>query len=91
MILLAAYPTKPLDDHLTEILIYGSEDRIVDAQNLYDGRNYAPADFTEYVIQGGNHAQFGDYGPQKGDGDALIDRDTQIEETVEVILSRVKP
>ena len=91
VILLAAYPTKPLDDHLTEILIYGSEDKIVDAQNLNEGRNYAPADFTEYVIPGGNHAQFGDYGPQKGDGTALIDRDTQIEETVEVILSRVRP
>lgn len=30
-----------------------------------------------YEIEGGNHAQFGDYGPQNGDGEATISRATQ--------------
>lgn len=30
-----------------------------------------------YEIKGGNHAQFGDYGPQRGDGEATITRSEQ--------------
>lgn len=36
------------------------------------GRAYAPEAFYEYVIEGGNHARFGNYGEQKGDGAARI-------------------
>ncbi len=86
VILLAAYPIKQLDGGLTEILIYGSEDKVVNTGKIIEGRQYAPSDFTEYVIQGGNHAQFGDYGKQKGDGEASVDSEDQLEETVRVIL-----
>ena len=41
---------------------------------------------TEYIIDGGNHAYFGCYGEQKGDGKALITRDKQINLTVNKIL-----
>ena len=37
------------------------------------------------IIQGGNHAQFGDYGPQKGDGTASITREEQQRQTAEAI------
>jgi len=39
-----------------------------------------------FVIEGGNHAQFGNYGAQKGDGKASITADEQQEKTVEIIL-----
>lgn len=44
-------------------------------------------DYTENVveIQGGNHAQFGNYGPQKGDLPATISAEEQQRQTVEAI------
>lgn len=39
-----------------------------------------------YVIEGGNHAQFGNYGPNEGDGEATISADEQQNEAVELIL-----
>jgi hypothetical protein len=41
------------------------------------------------VIEGGNHAQFGHYGPQTGDGTATIDREEQQRQTAETLLSFV--
>lgn len=45
-------------------------------------------DYTDNVviIQGGNHAQFGDYGEQKGDPKALISREEQQDITVQAIV-----
>ena len=44
-------------------------------------------DYTENVveIQGGNHAQFGNYGPQKGDAPATISAEEQQARTVEAV------
>ncbi|MGL5978745.1 MAG: alpha/beta fold hydrolase [Erysipelotrichaceae bacterium] len=44
-------------------------------------------DYTENVVklEGGNHAQFGNYGKQKGDPDATITAETQQDLTVESI------
>ena len=39
-----------------------------------------------FVIEGGNHAQFGNYGPQEGDGTAGITAEEQQDETVRLIL-----
>lgn len=43
--------------------------------------------YTENVveIEGGNHAQFGNYGPQKGDLPAAISAQDQQAQTVEAI------
>ena len=91
LILLAAYPTRPLDADLTEILIVGSEDGVVNGEKLREGAQYAPEDLTEAVIPGGNHAQFGCYGPQKGDGEAGISAEEQQAETVRLILAHTTP
>lgn len=85
VILCAAYPTSELDDDLTEILLYGSEDQVVNLKKIEAGEQYAPADYTETVIEGGNHAQFGSYGLQKGDGTASIPAEQQWTEAVELI------
>ena len=49
--------------------------------------NYTYVDYTENVveIEGGNHAQFGNYGPQKGDLPATISAQDQQAQTVEAI------
>ena len=45
-----------------------------------------PQVYGEHVITGGNHAWFGSYGEQKGDGTAAISHEEQWLETVNYIL-----
>ena len=89
VILLAAYPAKPLPDSLTEISIYGSEDSVLNFDKLEESKNNAPSKSYGYVIQGGNHAGFGNYGPQHGDTDAVITKEEQQKQTVEFIFSHL--
>jgi poly(3-hydroxybutyrate) depolymerase len=47
---------------------------------------------TEFVIiPGGNHAQFGHYGPQAGDGEATIDRLDQQAITTAALIALLEP
>ncbi|MNJ51005.1 Alpha/beta hydrolase family protein [compost metagenome] len=78
MILLGAYPVGPTE--LPMLAIYGSEDMILDMTKLGDVPN-------QYVIGGGNHAYFGNYGEQDGDGMASIAREEQQRQTVEGIIT----
>ena len=76
LILMGAYiyGDYPDEDTLT---IYGSLNQSVE-DNI---------DYTENIveIEGGNHAQFGNYGPQKGDLPATISAEEQQAQTVEDI------
>lgn len=91
LILLAAYPTKDLKVEDFRVLsVYGSEDGVVNRDKLADGRQWMPENYTELCIEGGNHAWFGDYGEQKGDGKATISRKAQQEQTVEAILKMLE-
>ncbi len=89
VVLLAAYPSKKLADPLTEISIYGSHDRVLNMTSMEKARGFASSDFREHVIRGGNHAQFGNYGTQRGDGTAKISADAQQQETVRLLLQDV--
>lgn len=77
LILLGAYiyGDYPPSDTLT---VYGSLNQSVEDH----------LDYTENVveIEGGNHAQFGNYGPQKGDATATISAEEQQAQTVDAIL-----
>ena len=90
LILLAAYPTKELPEDLTEILVVGSEDGVVSREKIEAGRALAPEDYFEAEITGGNHAQFGNYGPQRGDGTPTISAEEQQAETVRIILDTLQ-
>ena len=89
LILLAAYPTKELDDALLEISIYGAEDHVLNMKKIEEGRVLAPAEYYEYEIEGGNHAQFGNYGVQRGDGTAAITSLEQQQLTVDFIMHTI--
>ena len=78
VILLAAYATKPLSEDLAVLELHGSEDRVLNRNALEKGRAYLPAASLSEELHGGNHAQFGDYGPQKGDGVPTVSRAEQI-------------
>jgi hypothetical protein len=74
------------------ISIYGSEDMVLNAEKYDKTKTDGlwPDDFTEVIIEGGNHAQFGDYGEQKGDGKAKIDETVQKKETAEAVSAWIK-
>ena len=87
VVLFAAYPTKPLDEGMTELSVYGSEDGVLNRGRLEEGRRFAPGESEELVIDGGNHAQFGSYGAQRGDGEASIPPEEQWERAADFIAS----
>ena len=78
-----------LDDDMKLLSIYGAEDEVLNMEKVQEGRIYAPDVYSEQVIEGGNHAQFGNYGIQKGDGDAEITPEEQQEKTADLIIRMV--
>lgn len=85
LVLLAAYPTKSLkSDSFSVLSIYGSEDGVLNMEKVAEGKSQMPADYTEICIEGGNHAQFGNYGEQ--DHTAGISREEQQKQTGDAIL-----
>ena len=58
----------------------------MDPYGLEKGADLLPENHKSYVIEGGNHAQFGNYGKQKGDGEADISGVEQQRRTEELIL-----
>ncbi len=85
VVLLASYATKSLG-HLSVLSIYGSEDGVLNLSKLDAARKYA-TNYTEVIIEGGNHAWFGSYGEQVGDGKASISHEEQWQQTVDAILA----
>ena len=91
LVLLAAYPTKSLkSDSFSVLSLYGSEDGVLNMEKVEEGKAYMPVDYAEVCIEGGNHAQFGNYGEQKGDHAADISWEEQQAQTVEAILNMME-
>jgi len=83
LVLFAAYCATDLSDSQVPVLsIAGSEDGLSTPGDIADHRSALPENATLVEIAGANHASFGDYGPQKGDGTATID-DAQMDAAVE--------
>lgn len=87
LILLAAYSTDPVV--LPVLSIYGSNDGVMNPEKYRQYRPNLP-ELTEQIIDGGNHAGFGFYGPQDGDGEASISRQEQIEQTARLMAEFVR-
>ena len=87
LVLLASYSAAKVDDGLQTLLVCGSEDGVLNMERYRESRKNLPADASELVIEGGNHAQFGSYGEQKGDGQAAIPAERQLEETAAAIMA----
>jgi len=82
LILLGAYPVN--DSMISTLCIYGSEDIMLDKSKLAGVKNVLK-------IEGGNHAQFGDYGIQQGDGIAVISREAQQTIAADAMLAFLLP
>lgn len=71
LIVLGSYAYSDVTDK--EVLIISAEfDIAMNQEAKTKAEDNLPSDFEEYLILGGNHAQFGWYGVQKGDGVATI-------------------
>ena len=91
LILLAAYSTEDLSSSgLSVMSIYGSEDHVLNKQKYKDCFSFLPENTKELIIEGGNHAQFGNYGIQSGDGEATIDSSEQQNQTVEFVIKSLQ-
>ncbi len=87
LILLASYSTADISkSELNVISIYGSEDKVMNAEKYQKYKSNLPTDFTEQIIEGGCHAYFGVYGSQDGDGVPTLSNAEQISLTVDNIL-----
>ena len=90
LVLLAAYSTAEIEN-LPVISLYGSEDGVLNREKYQEYLGNLPADTTETVIEGGNHALFGSYGAQDGDGTAEISGEAQIEITAGALMKFFMP
>lgn len=91
MVLLSAYPSASNDLSKTDIdvlSIYGSED--LGRESVEANIDLLPSDTVYLMIKGGNHAQFGYYGEQSGDGIATITAAQQHEITVNATISFIE-
>lgn len=86
LILLAAYATAEIKD-LPVLSIYGTQDQVLNREKYAANRGLLPENTREVVLEGGNHAQFGDYGHQKGDGLPAMDAQAQLDAAVNEILA----
>lgn len=78
--LLASYPassTNLADADIPTVSIFGTNDGLATADKIESSKSLLPEDTIYVAIEGGNHAQFGDYGEQTGDGPAAIERAEQ--------------
>ena len=71
------------------IIIYGTEDSILDRHKYNECLENLPPDYLEFIIEGGNHSYFGEYGDQDGDGRATITRAQQRDRAAEAIFNAI--
>jgi pimeloyl-ACP methyl ester carboxylesterase len=93
LLLWAAYPGAS-DDlsgyQLAASSIYGTRDGLATPDKIDASRPLLPPDTQWTAVDGGNHAQFGWYGPQPGDGEATISREEQQAQIVAATLQLLR-
>ena len=86
LILLAAYSTEDLSGtDLKVCSLYGDRDGVLNLEKYEQYRSNLPEDTLETVLEGGNHAGFGSYGPQEGDGESTLASGEQLQWTADSI------
>lgn len=92
LVLLAAYSTADLTQSgLRVYSVYGSEDGVLNREKYAANRSNLPQDTTEVILDGGCHAGFGSYGPQKGDGTPTLPAEAQQHKTAAALALWMQP
>ena len=81
VVLLAAYPNEKMNDAAGLLSIYGTEDGVLNRKAYEKPKPLFSPLFTEIVMNGGNHSQFGSYHLQSDDGEASITASEQQAQT----------
>lgn len=88
IVLLGAYAAQDLSNsNLKMLSIYGQEDMVLNRDKFEESKKLSPKDTQYLEIPGGNHAYFGSYGEQAGDGKAYITAEEQQRLTAEAIIN----
>lgn len=93
LILLASYPSKMNDlsnKQLNVLSIFAENDELTSREDIEQSKVRLPENTTYFQIDGGNHAQFGMYGVQKGDGKATISAMKQQDQLIATTLRWLK-
>jgi hypothetical protein len=84
LVLWASYPANDklrFREALQVLSMYGTNDGLTTLQDIEDSKDLLPEDTMFLSIEGGNHAQFGSYGTQNGDGKASMSAEQQASKT----------
>ena len=71
-LLLGSYCASDVAGDIPALSLSGSEDGLSTPQKIAEAADRLPEQARTVEIDGANHAGFGDYGPQDGDGRAVI-------------------
>ena len=91
--LLAAFPEPRFDFRNLDLAvasIYGDLDGVATVEVVEGSFSKLPAGALKVPIRGGNHAQFGWYGEQRGDLPAQISRDQQQDQIIDALLDLIR-
>ena len=88
LILFASYSTSEIEKPV--LSIYGSEDKVLNMEKYNESKGFIDDNLTEFEISGANHAQYGYYGNQSGDGTANISAESQQKQCVNEIIDFIK-
>ncbi|WP_215144171.1 alpha/beta hydrolase [Exiguobacterium qingdaonense] len=87
VIFLASYPISSMvDSDLRVLSISGELDGLAVPEDIEASRSDLPDDSQFVQIEGGNHANFGMYGPQTGDQESPLTSKEQLDEVLSAIL-----
>lgn len=87
VVFLASYPNTDLSaSGLKALSLTASNDGVLNRGKYDEALRFFPRDTIFYEIEGGNHAGFGSYGAQDGDGGAAIPPAKQQETAVRQIM-----
>ncbi len=92
LIFFAAYTASDLTEKSIPVLsLYGENDEVLTMSKVVERRELVDkSKYKEICIKGGNHAYFGSYGEQDGDGVATISNGEQWSEAVKETLAFIE-
>ncbi|ADJ16108.1 alpha/beta hydrolase [Halalkalicoccus jeotgali] len=92
LVLFASYCASDLSDgEISGLSVLGTADSVIDAERERDSRVNLPPNTEVVEIEGMNHAQFGAYGPQRGDNPPEITDEEARERLSTVLIDWVEP
>ena len=88
LILICSYLEKPVN--VPVLSIYGSDDTVMNMDNYNKSKSMIVNNFTEFIVAGGNHAHWGNYGEQSEDSPSHISAEDQQKQGVDEIIRFIK-